>query len=481
MSLSTAASPSRRRPVKKRSVWPWVLLSAAVLFVAGFIALKIAIDSYLHSESFRRFIGQKAGEALHAKVEVKPFQFTGSTVFSDGLESQGTAAAAFSKLGVEQVRVELSARRFFEHVWQVDRVDIQRVALHLDGPRITDDQPLSISPEPTSSHTASGTSSWLPNRVEIGTVTVQSADLHWPDGGISDATVQVKQQEGAWSIEAHGGTIKQTALPTLDVDSVKLIYRAPTLFVQDAELHEPGGGTINASGEAQPDDHVDVLAKLNRISISPLLEPDWRAKLSGNLNGEVRIKSPLPAKDAASVSGSINLTDGHLVALPVLDNIANLTQTERFRRLALTNASGDFDRTGSRLTVKNFVMESKGLIRIEGAFTIVNDMIDGNFQVGVSPSTLENIVGSREKVFTAARNGYLWAPMHLSGPVSKPTEDLSPRLEAAAIGAVVDTAKGAVQSILDAGKSPEVQKSVNDASQQLQKAAGSGLKLLFGN
>ena len=126
--------------------------------------------------------------------------------------------------------------------------------------------------------------------------------------------------------------------------------------------------------------------------------------------------------------------------------------TQQFRRLSLSRASADFRQDGAKLRVTKFVAESEGLIRLEGDFVIENSMITGTFQVGVSPSTLAFIPGSREKVFTESRAGYVWTPMHLTGLLNKPNEDLTARLARAAGDAVVDTAKGAAEEAVKTGK-----------------------------
>ena len=77
-------------------------------------------------------------------------------------------------------------------------------------------------------------------------------------------------------------------------------------------------------------------------------------------------------------------------------------------------------------------IESKGLFRIEGKFTIENDRIEGNFNVGAAGDVLEPIPGSKEKVFTQSRGAYLWTSMTLSGPMEHPREDLKQRLVSAA-------------------------------------------------
>ena len=72
-------------------------------------------------------------------------------------------------------------------------------------------------------------------------------------------------------------------------------------------------------------------------------------------------------------------------------------------------------------------------------------------QAGVAPSTLEWIPGARERVFTVSRDGYLWTPVRLSGPIAHPSEDLTARLAQAAT----------VQSI------NEVRQSVRDSARGL--------------
>ena len=89
---------------------------------------------------------------------------------------------------------------------------------------------------------------------------------------------------------------------------------------------------------------------------------------------------------------------------------------------------------------------------MEGAFTVENSMIDGDFQVGVTPASLQWMPGSREKVFMDNHDGYVWAPMRLTGPVDKPNENLSPRLIAAMQGAVIDAGQKVLNEGVNKGK-----------------------------
>jgi hypothetical protein len=106
---------------------------------------------------------------------------------------------------------------------------------------------------------------------------------------------------------------------------------------------------------------------------------------------------------------------------------------------------------------------------MKGNFSVVNDQIDGTFEVGITPGPLQWLPGSQEKVFTMMRDGYAWTTMRVVGPVSGPREDLSSRLVAAAQGVVVEK----VESVAT--------QAVGGAVDTMKKGATGVLDLLFGN
>jgi hypothetical protein len=179
--------------------------------------------------------------------------------------------------------------------------------------------------------------------------------------------------------------------------------------------------------------------QLTHVPLEPLLPIDWRVRLHGSVSGLTKIHAPLADPALLRVEGSLRLTNGHVEALPVLNQIALFTRTERFRRLVLTKASLDFTRDAQLLTATNVLLESEGLLRIEGQFTVVQEQINGTFAVGVTAASLQWLPGAQARVFTVARDGYLWTPMQVSGPVSRPGEDLTPRLVQAAAGELLET------------------------------------------
>jgi hypothetical protein len=274
---------------------------------------------------------------------------------------------------------------------------------------------------------------------------------------VNGAAVTLTPDGDGWNIFCEGGKVTQQGGPELTIDQVRLRYQSPSLFITDGTLHYGSEGSVALDGEVNFEKSLDVRAKLGGIPIAPFLREDWRAKIKGNLSGEIKIRAALPMLPGPSLEGSLALTQGELEALPVLDQIALFTRTERFRKINLTKTSANFTHAADRTTVTNFIAESEGLIRVEGGFVTENGMIDGTFQVGVTPSSLQWLPGSQAKVFTVARGGYLWTTVRLTGPLASPQEDLTRRLVAAAGGEVIDTIQNTIQDLPN-GKLPDAPK-----------------------
>ncbi len=455
--------------------------------VVGVVGLKIVIENYLHSEGFRRFVSERSGQTLHAAGEFEPFYFSGMTFYSNSFVAQGCELAAFAQVHLDQVRAEVSARRISEQVWEVDNVSAQRLDVHLDGPRIKLEESGQISgagllpaamasaSSPASSPAVAPASEpaagggWLPNRVEVKSASIHEANVSWgregvPGGLIRGIQLEALARDGGWNISGDGGTIAPAGLSAFDVTKLQLRYKAPSILVQSLELRQPasgggvrdGNGTVRVDGEVRLGESLDLRAQLASLTITPLLPPDWRVRLHGELSGTADARAKMPASGAAVIgaviSGKLSLANGQLEALPILDQIATFTLLPQYRRLALSKAGADYRLENGRLSVKNLLVESVGLIRIEGSFTVFDSMIDGALQVGVPASSLQWLPGAQAKVFTESRDGYVWAPMHLSGPLNKPNEDLSERLKAAAVGVAVDAAKDVLLDGTQKGK-----------------------------
>lgn len=429
------------------------------LLAASYVGGKAWAERYLRSDEFRQFVGRRVGQTLHAKAEFTPFVFTGLNAYSDEAKARGFEDAPFAEAQLGQVRAELSLRRFFERVWQIERLEAETLTVRLDGTRLAQE----ATPKSQTASPPSRFAGWLPNRVEVGSARVRDLSIEWgaspaSAGAVHGLELRATPANGGWDFTGSGGRLASTGMPTLEVGAVTLRQSGQSLFINSADFTQAGGaGTAHLTGEVIFGERLDLQAQLAGVDLAGFLQGDWRARLHGKVAGEVRVQSRLPSAGEPELSGTLRIENGHVEALPMLEQIDRFTGTKDFRRVSLTRATGDFQRDAARLRVTNLIAESQGLLRVDGAFTIAAGQIDGAFQVGVAASRLQWLPGSQERVFTVSRDGYVWTPMRLTGPIEAPQEDLTPRLIAAAQGAVIEkvesTARDAIRTGKDAAKS----------------------------
>jgi len=197
-------------------------------------------------------------------------------------------------------------------------------------------------------------------------------------------------------------------------------------------------GKVTASGESSGGGKLQV--SWEGVKTADVLSGEWRKRLDGVLSGHAVVTFP----DRAT--GAFQLQDGRLENVPLLATVADFTGNPAFRRMPLQTISGDFTCERGSLQIRNFAAESKGLLRIEG-FAILGKSgeLDGHFQIGVTPQSLQWLPGSRARVFTTSRNGYVWTDLIVGGTLDNPREDLSTRLAAAMGAQVIDLGTGLIQ------------------------------------
>lgn len=429
----------------KRAKWSLGFLGGFLaLLLAGWAVARFAISQFVRSDGFRTLVSRSTGQALKARAEFAPFRVSGATLSSDGVKAHGTEGGQFSFLQLDGLRADLSFGHLLEGVWQVDQLEVQDALLKLDGPRLPAAERAKTAPS-----TSEAKSTWWPSKVQAEQANFRRLQLQWEGGRVREVALEAKRQGSGWDLHGTGGQLEHTRWPALSVRDFRIRQRGELLLIDGAELlTASGSGSVNITGEIRPRESVELALKLERLPVEPLLAPSWKRRLSGNLSGNVDVKSPLPLAGVPDLSGHLALREGRLEALPVLDELALFTQLAQFKTLPLSRVEGDFQRRGERLEVTSLVAESAGLARIDGGFVIEGGTIRGDFQVGLTPSTLQWLPGARTKLFTAARDGYCWAPLHLEGPLESPREDLSARLLAAVAEGGLDTLRQTVEPTL---------------------------------
>jgi len=441
--------PPKSRKKSKRSLNPLsiVLIGGGVLLVAIVVVLliaKSAINGWLHGDGFRDWLAARCSAALRSEVSLAEMKWEGSEVYTSSFNALGSEAAAFSKLGLDGVRAKMGGIQ--NKAFEVPEISVNRLNLEFSSKRKEGKTPEEST---FSSGAAEGPAlpSWLsrfaPDRVEVDRILVSNADVSVENevGPVfllsgTRSTMEPDFRTGSWEISAEGGKIALPGQPEIRLKDLGLRWRGSELFIDQCALGIYKDGHIDGKGEIGFEDHghFDVDLEISSIQVDELVTGEWRDRLSGVIDGPVRITG---APGALVYEGTMNVTEGVIEAIPVLKRIAQYTRSERFNRLVLNQATVDFKSAEGRVELRNLVLQSDGLVRVEGQIDLVGEQLTGDLRVGVTPGTMRWIPGAERLVFVEDRDGFRWASMKLSGTTVEPKEDLTGRLVAAAGEAIV--------------------------------------------
>lgn len=401
-----------------------LLIIGALLLVGlalGILGAQAWIAAYLASAEFRDLLNNRTGGILEAQVEIQPLEWTGSDVFSEGLTAH-EGVGWLSDLQMDQLRGRMDWRALWGGVLRVTQIETQQGEATF--------QKRTLPTTPVAPPTAP---SGFFRKTEIKRVLLRRMTLTWdPEGGQPEMTlrnseIQMEPRGASWDIAATGGHLEKRGLPTLDVMRIKGRLSDGILFLTEAAFRAGESGKILASGEFG--DQSTLRIEWEGVDAAAFLSAFWKPRLTGKFGGN----ATRHWAEESTMTGRAFLSDGELENLPLLKQLANFTGLQQFGQITIQEASGDFVKKAGRLDVSDFILESKGLLRLEGNFSVrdANGGLSGRLQVGVSPQALQWLPGSRERVFTRNHNGYLWTELNLGGTLENPQEDLSSRLMSA--------------------------------------------------
>jgi len=452
----------RRR--EKPGITQVLLVAVVVLLLigaGGVFGFSSWVGSFLRGEDFRSLVASRTGKALAAEVTFDPFQWTGPNVFTERFSATGLEGSRIGSVTANQVRAMVDWRAAWGGAWKVKSIDILELDVLLRGGESQKASKL----EDTAPPEAPAKAGWLPQRFELGFLRAAKGSVRMKDdqGGqtvsLSNSIITLEPKGSSYELTAKGGTLDLFKLPRMTVESAHARVSDGAFFLTGSSFQLEESGKIEASGEFGEGSTLQLL--WSDVKVTPFLDPDWQSKLTGRVTGEAKIDWP-EDKEPSTATGKFVLTEGRLENVPLLVEVAKFTSSPQFRRMPLQEVSGNFRKQGEVLTVTEFVGESKGLMRLEGGFEIGGGgALTGTFRVGVSPQVLQWVPGSREKVFTENRDGYVWTDLQVGGTLAKPTENLSARLTRAMGEQVIDEgaqilkdvpggAKEGVRGVLDA-------------------------------
>lgn len=413
-----------------------LVLVLLVAFIGGYLWLR----SYLHSENFRQFLAAQAGIPLRATASFTPFRWDGLQLSTEAFESNN--GPVVTHIRADGLQTEIGLGGVSRGFWELKAPTVNRLIVEVDA--TAQRNPISADPAVTPWHPAAPPtrqrwlSSWVPQKLEIEALTISEAAItvKLPSGPLrahgQKWRVEPGAAAGAYRMEARGGRLSGPwpLLQDAKVDHIVLQTRPGWLYLTDAGLAVGQHARLTLSGEVGLDDgSYGFEGSVKELKAEEVLPVDWRKRILGDLEGKFAVRN---GADGAVTRGELELKNGILTALPLLDRLAAYADVERFRTLNLRTAKLKFVREGSQLTLTDIEIGSEGLVRLEGRMVVKGEALDGNFRLGITPGTLARIPGAETKVFLPGERGLLWTDLRITGTIDVPQEDLTERLIMAA-------------------------------------------------
>ncbi|MBK1881387.1 hypothetical protein JIN85_03105 [Luteolibacter pohnpeiensis] len=499
---------SRRSRKRNRANAPsigWLgksLIASSVLIMVSLAVAHLALRKYLHSESFRVFLSSKVSSALKVTGGFAPLRWDGLAVDTQSFTGKGEST--IQNINLEGLHTEITFDGITRGVWELQGTRVDRVAIDIDPSR----KPESTKHSPPSSKpkTKEEKSHLLPDRVEVSQLNIGDlrAKIAMEDGIATANGLQIELEgkprsnsKTAYTAHIQGGIIALPGdkYPDIAIDHLDLKSSDDSVFVTSALARVWKSGSIQFTGEYHIPDKSHVFeGELSHVQCDELFKDDWARRLSGEVHStfvaEGRSAHPY-------LKGHLSIQNGKLTALPVLDALAAYADTRRFRELILSEAHTDWKKDANGITLNNLVLESEGLMHLQGDLNIHDEKLDGLFRLGLAPGTLSTIPGAETTVFQPGEKGLLWTTLRITGTTKKPKEDLTNRLIAAAGLRMFELAPETgekvlrfTQSIVDENSSETLQKGVDQIGKGIEiiekstdavRDAGTLLNGLFGD
>jgi len=457
----------RNRPGKRSSAssFRWLGWLAALLIVSGAVLVMLApslvtgyIRAYLEKDEFRHkaeaLIAARTGGSAHLAQIV--WNDDSATAADLSLDSPGW------KLDAGGLHATLDFGAIRHGKWSIENAGADDLSLS----RIASaGMESSAPPEEKGAFEGSGDGipvflrRYIPTKTSIGDFEVRRFAYEQGGWKIADTELALGGwQSGEVSVSAklNGGKLRTPIQAPeqkepLQFDLTKATLRAGgrQIQVNDATLHWKQNSEATLRGSLKYDTGAwQAFVHAKAVPLDEFLDAWWKQRLSGRVEGDVELSGMRDAP--VDWKANVSLKGGELSGLPILDKLVTYTNTQRFKRLVLDICSASVHPQGDALRIENIIVQSNGLLRIEGAMSLRGRMVEGDFMLGVTPETLSGIPGAESRVFVdagapGAPPGLKWVRVHVAGTMDAPQEDLSSRLMGAAgMSLLFDTPGGVV-------------------------------------
>ncbi|MEY2486914.1 MAG: hypothetical protein QOH39_2562 [Verrucomicrobiota bacterium] len=407
---------------------PWLILTVSLAGIAAMIValvflLNPTVTRFVESPQFRTELEKETAKGLHfPTVSFQPIRRIGFLEATSKAVNARGGRKAMTSIDAQGITGRFNPAGVLLRRWQIDDLHVDRAEI---GIQIYEPTP---EPKPAKPWFAI----FLPDRVYLKRVWSDDADVTWPmrgkKGGIFGTRLVVTPHGRDFEYHATKGVLRNPLIPDLAVRKVHLLITKKLFALYELDLAS-SAGTVRAEGTSATggDKNLDFKFTWADLPLREWLPQKWAANFRGQSNGDLRWTGKDFKLGSATMTGALQVKNGQVSGLNLLDQIAALTARPDLREVRLTDCEARFRREKSDCEISDIGIEEKNKFRIEGNVSLHDQSLGGTIQLGMARDYLDWLP-KPEEVFSRKNNGYLWTTIHLSGTLQAPKQDLSPRI-----------------------------------------------------
>jgi len=476
---------SSTMPRKKSSVWKLVAIFALGGGLLTPIIGYFLVKSYIRSDEFSSIVKYNLSKEVGGRVEVANSEWDGWTLRNEKISI--LAGEKVQDVELQRVSVELDPKGVFDKVWRISTVHVRDATLHVEEQSLTESESRrsEVGEHPVSFSFSDAWKALLPQEVEVDSVLIENSngsfESDFSNGVWNNTQLRLERAGEDYLVEIPRGTVSLSLLEKIswEISSIQGRVKPESYFINKAELRCGGTGILKVTGEGDYDGKATLEGELNDLLLSELLQENWKQRVSGAVNGNFVAY----IEDEATVKGRAWIDGAVITALPVLDQLASQTGIYKFRQVAFDTCEFDYFIDDDSVKLSKVVAESENFVKVTGRVTKTDERITGVLQVGFTDEILAKMPKGSKQVFSEFKDGYYWAPVHVSHENDEWKEDLSSRMVAAVATAYLTQAPEKATELLNEvtefiGEEGNAEK-VEEVLEKGSKIIDTGVKSLF--
>ena len=429
------------------------LLLVAVPLVLLIIGTYLLLNVRYQSDGFRNDISERSSELIGAKTELAPFVFKGLTANTRSLFVEPGSGAFLQSAELTSLQGDLTPGSLFSSSWNLKRLDALHGTIRFQAPR----RSFASVAKPQSRMNLVGAGlgfSSRPESFDINLFRVGNTKFVWTNGRkdftfINEATVTSRSLGKLTTFQIADAKLNIQGWPEFHIEWAKLEMGKDRIQINDALLKHDFigrlGGEASLKGVIDLTDGArgDLVCQFDAMPAASLIDKAWSGKIEGDVDATLNFRTDFAKLGSTNVSGPFWVRNGSFGDVTPVKRLAAFLAEPRMSRIQFHSIKGHITMQDGVRSVKDLEAIAPDFVQVSGSYTIQPDgILDGTLEVSISDKILAQVPGGKPKFFgaTDAKNGMSSTTVKVGGTSSAPTDDLTPRIEAAIEQYKIDTA-----------------------------------------